>query len=126
MTTVIKKKTRYPLLKISTLLKNKAQFNNIENIFKLHNLNDLSNLSEQTDSRLFKNSNKTYKFFTSFANSQAISTDSKGLRKFLSIRPTSSTFNHNLNLNTTAAYLNYINKTASADHFFFFNLSSTN
>jgi len=70
--------------------------------------------------------NKNYKLFSAFSPNQVILTNSKSLRNFLNISPTSTTFNHNLLLNSLATYFKQADQNIGTSNFFFYNLSATN
>jgi len=118
-----KKKLRYPLYKINNLYDGYGRILNVNEFYKSLMTHDLLSLSTSFLEDTLSNVNKSYKFFSSFSSNQSILTSSKSFRSFINIHPSVSTFNHNLNLNVSASYLNFTDKMYTASNFFFYNLS---
>lgn len=120
-----KKKVYYPIYKLHKIFKKSTFLGNSDNFFKFYSTHDVNNLKlEGFD--LFVNTNKTYKNFTIFSSNQSIPLTSKNFRNFLNIKPVNGTFNHNVDLTTTANYFNFNNKNINTNNYFLFNLNYSN
>jgi hypothetical protein len=119
-----KKKTIYPMYKLTNIFKHKVNATQNESFYNLISSHDM--ISNNSNLSNFFNINKTqtFKQFSTFSSNQSVLTSSKNIRNFINLNPSVGTINHNTKLNSTADYQQRMLFFNTSDDVFLYSLST--
>lgn len=122
-----KKKTKYPFFKMFNLKINKLKRQNLLNLNKLNNFNDIDLLESNLNlNNFFNNKNKSFKTLTPFSPNASVTLPNRYVRNFLQNKPNLSNYNLSYRLNPLNNYIFFNNTNLGFNSLSLLKINSTN